>query len=91
MTPKQKECLDAIRDLTVDGVSPSYDEIKDRLGLASKGTVHALIQALMKDGWIVASPYRRRTLRLAPQTIIQGLKRDELIDLRRQINRRLAA
>lgn len=32
LTKPQKAALDAIRELTVDGVAPSYDELAARLG-----------------------------------------------------------
>lgn len=64
MTPQQKRCLDAIERLTKDGVPPSYDELKDELGLASKSGVHRLIHALAGRGYIALSPGRYRTMQV---------------------------
>lgn len=64
MTPKQKRCLDAIEKLTKDGVPPSYNELKDYLGLASKSGVHRLVHALAERGYINLSPDRARTIQI---------------------------
>ncbi len=47
LTPKQHELLCFIHNsLEESGVSPSFEEMKDALGLKSKSGVHRLISAL---------------------------------------------
>lgn len=65
MTPRLQACLDAIELLTVDGVSPSYQQIADHLGIASKGRVCRMVDDLVSRGRIVRVPRRQRSLRLA--------------------------
>ncbi len=59
MTPTPRECLDALKRLTVDGVPPSYDELAVELGLASKSRITELLSALEAQGYI-ARPERHR-------------------------------
>ena len=66
MTPKQRAMLQAIRDLTRQGVPPTYEELRERLGLASKSGVHRLIVQLVAKG-LVTTPGGRgshRTVRV---------------------------
>lgn len=62
MTPRQAEALCAIRDLTVDGVAPSYAEIGAQLGGISRANVHALVSQLKKRGVVDFVPAGRRSL-----------------------------
>jgi SOS-response transcriptional repressor LexA len=52
MTPQEKACLDAIVRLSADGVSPTYDELRAALGLASKSGVARLVDALEAQGFV---------------------------------------
>jgi len=59
LTRKQKELLFLIRDrLAADGVPPSFDEMKDALGLKSKSGIHRLIMGLEERGFIKRLPHR---------------------------------
>lgn len=51
MTPAMRRCLDAIIELTVDGVPPSFRELGDALGLSISG-VHRLVNELQEAGHI---------------------------------------
>ena len=63
LTRKQLELLDFIRiRMDVDGVPPSFDEMKDALGLKSKSGIHRLITALEERGFIRRLPHRARAL-----------------------------
>jgi repressor LexA len=63
LTAKQQQLLMFINDrLSSDGVSPSFDEMKDALGLKSKSGVHRLIKALEERGFIRRMPNRARAL-----------------------------
>lgn len=53
LTVQQEELLRFIRGYQArKGVSPSYDEMRDHLGLASKSGIHRLITALHQRGYI---------------------------------------
>ncbi|MEO0467230.1 MAG: transcriptional repressor LexA [Pseudomonadota bacterium] len=85
LTAKQKELLLYIHDrIQKDGVSPSFDEMKDALNLASKSGIHRLITALEERGFIRRLAHRARALEvvklpesaspLAPSRNGQGFK-----------------
>ena len=63
LTAKQRELLIFIDDrLKADGVSPSFDEMREALELKSKSGVHRLISALEERGFIRRLPNRARAL-----------------------------
>ena len=63
LTRKQHELLRYINDyLAENGVSPSFDEMKDALALKSKSGIHRLITALEERGFIRRLPHRARAL-----------------------------
>ncbi len=63
LTSKQKELLLFIHErIKEDGVSPSFDEMKEALNLASKSGIHRLIVALEERGFIRRLANRARAL-----------------------------
>jgi len=63
LTAKQRELLIFIDGrLKQDGVSPSFDEMREALELKSKSGVHRLISALEERGFIRRLPNRARAL-----------------------------
>jgi repressor LexA len=77
LTRKQHELLLFInRRLEEDGVSPSFDEMKDALGLKSKSGIHRLITGLEERGFIRRLPHRARALEVLrlPDAIAYGEK-----------------
>ncbi len=63
LTQKQKDLLVLIDTrIKTKGVPPSYDEMKDSLGLASKSGIHRLITALEERGFIRRLPNKARAL-----------------------------
>ena len=63
LTKKQYELLVYIdKCLKNTCVSPSYDEMKNALGLASKSGIHRLITGLVERGFIRRRPHRARAL-----------------------------
>ena len=63
LTKKQHELLAFIQKrIEETGVSPSFDEMKDALDLASKSGIHRLITALEERGFIRRLPNRARAL-----------------------------
>jgi repressor LexA len=65
LTAKQRELLLFIDGrLKGDGVSPSFDEMREALELKSKSGVHRLISALEERGFIRRLPNRARALEI---------------------------
>jgi len=65
LTKKQHELLVFIDGRLRDsGVSPSFDEMKDALGLRSKSGIHRLITGLEERGFIRRLPHRARALEI---------------------------
>lgn len=63
LTKKQYELLVLIdRRINESGVPPSFDEMKDALGLKSKSGIHRLISGLEERGFIRRLPHRARAL-----------------------------
>jgi len=53
LTIKQKELLDYIKIVNKEkGISPSYEEMKNKLNLKSKSGIHRIISALEERGFI---------------------------------------
>ncbi len=63
LTRKQYQLLMFIDEsLRENGVSPSFDEMKEALGLKSKSGIHRLITGLEERGFIRRLPHRARAL-----------------------------
>lgn len=65
LTPKQQELLLYINSrLTRDGISPSFEEMKNAVGIRSKSGIHRMIKALEERRFLRRLPYRARALEL---------------------------
>jgi len=65
LTRKQHELLMFIHErIKETGVSPSFDEMKEALDLASKSGIHRLITALEERGFLRRLPHRARALQV---------------------------
>jgi repressor LexA len=63
LTRKQKDLLLFIHERMRSGeIAPSFDEMKDALGLKSKSGIHRLINALVERGYLERLPHRARAL-----------------------------
>lgn len=63
LTKKQYELLSLLHArIKETGVPPSFDEMKDALGLKSKSGIHRLISGLEERGFIRRLPHRARAL-----------------------------
>ena len=77
LTRKQYELLMFIHErIKEQGVSPSFDEMKEALDLKSKSGIHRLITALEERGFIRRLPHRARALEILkmPDAAIPGAK-----------------
>lgn len=65
LTRKQRDLLVFIHErLGKDDVSPSFEEMKEALGLKSKSGIHRLISGLEERGYIQRLPNRARALEI---------------------------
>ena len=65
LTKKQHELLVFINArLQETGICPSFDEMKDALGLKSKSGIHRLITGLEERGFVRRLPHRARALEI---------------------------
>ena len=63
LTRKQHQLLTFINErLNATGVAPSFDEMRDALGLKSKSGIHRLITGLEERGFIRRLAHRARAL-----------------------------
>lgn len=63
LTQKQKDLLIFIHERLAHGaIAPSFDEMKDALGLKSKSGIHRLIGALVERGFLERLPNKARAL-----------------------------
>jgi len=63
LTPKQKVVFNTIKSfIDQNGVSPSYEELKQLIGSKSKSHVHGFIHQLMQRGWIGKGNGRNRSI-----------------------------
>lgn len=63
LTKKQRELLLLIHDRMKSGeIAPSFDEMREALGLKSKSGIHRLITALVERGYLERLPNRARAL-----------------------------
>lgn len=63
LTKKQRELLLYIHEhMSNDDVAPSFEEMKDALGLKSKSGIHRLITGLVERGYLERLPHRARAL-----------------------------
>ena len=65
LTKKQRELLLYIHDhMQAEGIPPSYEEMKDALGLHSKSGIHRLVGALEERGFLKRLPNRARAIEI---------------------------
>lgn len=65
LTRKQRDLLLFIHErLSKDDVAPSFEEMKEALGLKSKSGIHRLISGLVERGYIERLPHRARALEI---------------------------
>lgn len=90
LTRKQHELLLFIHERIRDtGVSPSFDEMKGALNLASKSGVHRLITALEERGFIRRLAHRARALEVIklPEDAVRGAQKTEQVEDTRNVVR----
>ena len=65
LTKKQNELLLFLNErISQTGVTPSFEEMKNRIGLKSKSGVHRLILALEERGFIKKLAFKARAIEI---------------------------
>lgn len=91
MTPPQKRVLNAIADLTSEGVSPTYRAVARKAGLGV-GNVYRIVDILQADGLVMKMQGRARTLRVVGHfdpIAVASMSHADLLALRDLIDARL--
>lgn len=86
LTAKQHELLHFIQErLDANGISPSFEEMKEALGLKSKSGIHRLISALEERGFLRRLPNRARALEVlkVPEAAKTPVRNDNVVPLRK--------
>ena len=79
MTPRQRQALDFIeRYLDAKRVAPSYQEIADELGLASKSGAHRIVEALFASGDLERTGTRVRGYKPAKVDVLRDIPTSHL-------------
>lgn len=65
MTPQQKRLYDIIKaELDASGVCPSFEEMREAMGLKAKSNIYPFVIALEKQGYIRRLPHRARCIEI---------------------------
>lgn len=64
LTPRQQQVLDAIRNLSKDGVPPTLRELGQALGITSSNGVSDALKVLERKGYLAREPRRPRCLKI---------------------------
>ena len=65
LTKKQHELLLFLQErISQTGVTPSFEEMKNRVGLKSKSGIHRLVSALEDRGFIKKLPFKARAIEI---------------------------
>ena len=79
MTPKQFALFQFIRNFTEqNGYAPSFDEMKDFMGLKSKSGIHRLLKELEGQNILTRQPHQTRGL-ILPKA--QEISNDDVVEL----------
>ena len=78
LTKKQHELLLFLEEkIAQSGVTPSFEEMKNKVGLKSKSGVHRLISALEDRGFIKKLPFKARAIEVLKSPNIRSKSSDK--------------
>lgn len=82
LTRKQRELLMFLEErISQSGVTPSFEEMKDKVGLKSKSGIHRLISALEDRGFIKKLPFKARAIEILKLPNIKQRPLDEKTEI----------
>jgi repressor LexA len=88
MTPRQLALLDFVSDfISVHRHAPSYEQMREGIGAASKGHIAGLIDRLVERGHLRRGPGRHRSIEIVHDRNVI-LRQASTADLRRELARR---
>jgi len=80
MTPRQKDLLDFIKQYqSENGVTPTYDEMKEGIDLHSKSGIHRLVSGLEERGYITRLADRARAITVHDKPILSERRAADLL------------
>ena len=75
LTANQKKLFAFVEaELLADRRPPSFEEMREFMGLRSKSGIHRMIEALVERGWLVRLPNRARSLALPPSSSLAEIR-----------------
>ena len=78
LTKKQHELLFFLEDrISQSGITPSFEEMKKKVGLKSKSGIHRLISALEDRGFIKKLPFKARAIEILKLPSIKQKSSDD--------------
>ena len=81
LTKKQHELLLFLEEkIAKSGVTPSFEEMKNKVGLKSKSGIHRLISALEDRGFIKKLPFKARAIEILKSHSIKSTSSDHKPD-----------
>ena len=82
LTRKQRELLMFLEErISQSGVTPSFEEMKNKVGLKSKSGIHRLISALEDRGFIKKLPFKARAIEILKLPNIKQRPLDEKTEI----------
>ena len=82
LTRKQQELLFFLDErISQSGVTPSFEEMKVKVGLKSKSGIHRLISALEDRGFIKKLPFKARAIEILKLPNIKQRPLDEKTEI----------
>ena len=81
LTKKQHQLFLFLEErISQSGVTPSFEEMKNKVGLKSKSGIHRLISALEDRGFIKKLPFKARAIEIIKSPIIKSKSSDHKPD-----------
>ena len=82
LTKKQHELLLFLEErISISGVTPSFEEMKKKVGLKSKSGIHRLISGLEERGFIKKLPFKARAIEILKSSNTKKISADNKITM----------
>ena len=82
LTKKQHELLLFLEErISISGVTPSFEEMKKKVGLKSKSGIHRLISGLEERGFIKKLPFKARAIEILKSSNTKQISADNKITM----------
>ena len=82
LTKKQHELLLFLEErISISGITPSFEEMKKKVGLKSKSGIHRLISGLEERGFIKKLPFKARAIEILKSSNTKQISEDNKITM----------